>query len=72
MSYSLINKERGEKIIDEWCKGQDSGSYEFTKENTGKFIFQDGEIFITIENETWSECNVEEFPTLSKAEAWLD
>lgn len=72
MTYKLIEKETGSKIIDGWCKGQDSDNYEFTNENTGSFIFQDGEIFIGIINETYSECNVEEFDTLEKTIAWIN
>lgn len=72
MNYKLIEKEAGRKIIDEWCKGRDNESYEFTSENTGSFIFQDGENFIGIINETYSECNVEEFETLEKAIAWIN
>ena len=71
MSYKIVSKEVGQKIIDDWCKGRESGDYEFTKENEGNFIFQEINKFITVENQTWSECNVEEFDTIEKAKSWL-
>lgn len=71
MSYKVVSKEVGRQIIDDWCKGQEDEDYELSEENKGNFIFQDGKKFITVENQSWSECNVEEFDTIEKAKSWL-
>ena len=67
----MISKEKGYNIIKNW-KTAISSDFPISKTDIGYFIFIDGNVFVTIINTYHSECNVDEFDSLSKAIEWLN